>query len=76
MLEVHIFKCNEFTGQPTESEEMKPQWYKTDAIPFKDMWKDDIYWIPLLLQGKKFRGKFLFDANDEILEHSLAEARQ
>ena len=27
ILEVHIFRTNEFSGTPTESEEMKPQWF-------------------------------------------------
>jgi 8-oxo-dGTP pyrophosphatase MutT (NUDIX family) len=25
------------------------------------MWADDKYWLPLLLAGKKFKGKVLFD---------------
>jgi hypothetical protein len=25
------------------------------------MWSSDIFWLPLLLRGKKFKGKFLFD---------------
>lgn len=55
ILEVHIFKSNSFLGKPTESEEMRPQWFKTDEIPFNDMWPDDKYWLPLFLDGKKFK---------------------
>ena len=71
ILQVHIYKATDFTGEPTESEEMKPQWYDEDKIPFKDMWSDDPYWIPLFLEGKKFTGHFLFDDNDQILEKTL-----
>ena len=60
-MEVHIFKVNQFDGAPAETEEMKPEWFDVDKIPFADMWPDDQYWLPLLLQGKKFRGRFLFD---------------
>ncbi len=73
ILEVHIFKSDNFSGEPAESEEMKPQWFHIDEIPFGDMWPDDIYWIPLFLSGKKFKGKFLFDESDNILEHELFE---
>lgn len=73
ILEVHIFRAEEFLGTPTESEEMKPQWFGVDAIPFNEMWPDDIYWLPLLLAGKKFKGKFLFDGPDTIIEQQLAE---
>lgn len=26
------------------SEEMKPQWFRKDEIPFDTMWPDDRYW--------------------------------
>jgi len=25
------------------------------------MWPADTHWLPILLQGKKFKGKFLYD---------------
>ena len=61
-LEVHIFRSESFKGELMESEEMnKPQWFHIDEIPFKEMWPDDLHWMPLFLKGKKFRGKFLMD---------------
>jgi len=78
ILEVHIFKSNNFNGVPTESEEMKPQWFDVDKIPFSEMWPDDIYWMPLFLEGKKFKGKFLFgkEKNNNILEKELTEVEE
>lgn len=73
IIEVNIFKSESFTGIPTESEEMKPQWFDIKDIPFKDMWQDDTHWMPLFLDNKKFRGKFIFDDNDNILEKELNE---
>lgn len=61
ILEVHIFKINDFSGAPEESEEMRPQWFKFENIPFDQMWPDDQYWMPYLLSGKLFKGKFHFD---------------
>jgi 8-oxo-dGTP diphosphatase/2-hydroxy-dATP diphosphatase len=61
ILQVHIFCVTEFEQEPVETEEMKPQWFDTDKIPFDAMWSDDIHWMPYLLDGKKFEGKFLFD---------------
>jgi len=40
---------------------MKPRWFKIEEIPFDQMWPDDKYWLPLLLDGKNFRGKFYFE---------------
>ena len=73
ILEVHILKIESFKGEPKESEEMKPQWFNLDEIPFNEMWSDDIYWFPFFLKNKKFRGKFLFDENDKVLEKELIE---
>ena len=72
-LEVHLFRAENFSGQPVESEEMMPQWYHVDEIPFNDMWPDDAHWMPLLFAGKKFQGKFLFDNKNNIIQHELNE---
>lgn len=76
IFEVHIFKTRNFSGEPTESDEMKPQWWDIDEIPFKEMWPDDIYWMPLFLDGKKFKGKFIFGESDIILEQELSEVKE
>lgn len=76
ILEVHIFRTDNFIGEPKESEEMKPQWFHINEIPFKEMWPDDIYWMPLFLNGKKFKGKFLFNESDIILEQELKEVEE
>lgn len=75
ILEVHFFKAEEFEGEPQETEEMKPQWFNIGEIPFDQMWPDDRFWLPIFLEGKKFKGKFLFDQadNTQILNHELQE---
>jgi 8-oxo-dGTP diphosphatase/2-hydroxy-dATP diphosphatase len=74
ILEVHVFRAQDFTGEPTESEEIRPQWYRVDEIPFDSMWPDDKFWIPMFLDGKKFKGRFLFGPEDVVVEYNLAEA--
>lgn len=72
-MEVHIFKTKEFEGNPSESEEMEPKWFTFDEIPFERMWKSDKYWVPLLLKGVKFKGKFNFDAEYNFLGGGVEE---
>lgn len=76
ILQVHIFRADDFSGEPTESEEMKPQWFQINEIPFDKMWPDDKYWLPLSLDGKKFKGKFLYGEKDVIIEHELIEVEE
>ena len=73
ILEVHLFRSEGFSGDPTESEEMRPQWFHVDEVPFDEMWPDDIHWFPFFLEGRKFKGKFLFGESDVILEKKLFE---
>ncbi|MDE2038200.1 MAG: 8-oxo-dGTP diphosphatase [Patescibacteria group bacterium] len=61
ILETHLFKAVGWSGEPVESEEMKPRWFPVDEIPFSQMWSDDAYWMPLFLKGRKFKARFLFD---------------
>jgi 8-oxo-dGTP diphosphatase/2-hydroxy-dATP diphosphatase len=42
---VHVFFVEKWEGEPTESEEMKPEWFHHDLIPYKEMWIDDEHWI-------------------------------
>ncbi|KAJ8596774.1 hypothetical protein M405DRAFT_725509 [Rhizopogon salebrosus TDB-379] len=53
------------------TDEMRPEWFSftstvhgvsdTNAhvlpIPYEKMWDDDVYWLPLLVQGQKFVGR-------------------
>ena len=71
IVEVHFYKILDFSGEPTESEEMKPKWFEVDSLPFVDMWPDDRYWMPMFLSGEKFKGKFKFEGYDNILEYSF-----
>ncbi|XP_016361495.1 7,8-dihydro-8-oxoguanine triphosphatase-like isoform X1 [Sinocyclocheilus anshuiensis] len=73
LLDVHIFRADTYKGVPTESDEMRPQWFDTDKIPFIQMWADDVLWFPLMLQKKKFLGYFKFHGHDVIVEHKLEE---
>jgi 8-oxo-dGTP pyrophosphatase MutT (NUDIX family) len=69
--QVHAFFCTAWDGVPTESEEMKPEWFPVDAIPFNSMWPDDTFWLPRVLKGEYIKGKFTFGDGDVILDQHL-----
>jgi len=64
---MHVYLCTEWQGEPAETEEMAPKWFKTSEIPYDDMWQDDIVWLPLVLRDKKMHGHFTFDHNETML---------
>ncbi|XP_051856082.1 oxidized purine nucleoside triphosphate hydrolase isoform X1 [Antechinus flavipes] len=73
LMDVHIFYADRFHGTPKESDEMRPQWFQLEQVPFSDMWPDDSYWFPLMLQKKKFHGYFKFQGQNTILDYRLNE---
>jgi mutator protein MutT len=70
---VHAYLCDEWKGEPVETEEMAPEWFNLKDIPYDNMWQDDVFWIPQVLAGKKLVGKFTFDEQDNMLTHSTKE---
>jgi 8-oxo-dGTP diphosphatase len=57
---VHVYICRKWEGEPKETDEAKPIWFKLDDIPYSEMWEDDIYWLPLVLKGEKVFASFEF----------------
>lgn len=70
-LHVHVFTATAFEGVATETDEAIPRWTPVDAIPFDEMWADDRLWIPPMLAGRRFDGRWIFDG-DAIVDHVLA----
>eukprot|EP00667_Euglena_gracilis_P021108 EG_transcript_23025 len=71
LLEVHVFAATQFRGVPAETEEMEPRWVPEHAIPFSEMWADDVLWFPLFLQGHCFVGRFAFRDTDLMLAYHI-----
>ena len=63
---VHVYFSEIWDGESTESEEMKPQWFQIQDIPFNNMWPDDEFWIPEVLAGKLVKASFVFGEGDTI----------
>jgi 8-oxo-dGTP diphosphatase len=57
----HVFIADGIEGEPTETDEAIPLWTSLDAIPYDRMWADDIYWLPQMIAGQSFVGRFLFE---------------
>jgi len=68
---IHVFLAEKWTGEPRESEEMAPQWFKTDKIPYQDMWEDDKFWLESVLCEKKVKASFVFGEGEKIVEKSI-----
>lgn len=68
---VYVYMTNNWDGEIEESEEMKPQWFKLDDIPYDLMWEDAKYWLPQVLNGKRIKGVFVYGQDDHIFEKEI-----
>jgi 8-oxo-dGTP pyrophosphatase MutT (NUDIX family) len=71
VMNVHVFIAREWDGEPTESEEMRPEWFDVERIPYDDMWPDDPYWLPQVLYGQIITADFTLDQDDAIVSHNV-----
>lgn len=68
-----VYVCEDWDGEPVETEEMAPQWYPVDSVPYDSMWPDDRMWLPQVLAGQCVEAEFLFGEDDEVLDARVAE---
>ena len=69
-IHVYIYRATDYEGTPTETSEAIPIWVDDEKIPYDEMWEDDYLWMPLLLAGKRFEGRFIFE-DEAMLDHEL-----
>lgn len=71
--QVLVYTTTDWEGDPTESQEMNPQWFDQNQLPFDYMWPDDPFWLPLVLKHKNVVAKFIFDDNNQIIDKTINE---
>lgn len=73
---VYVYLCESWDGTPVETEEMAPQWFTLNQIPYKDMWEDDEYWLARVLDGQLLKGTFTFDEHDRMTSHDVTQVER
>lgn len=73
-LHCHVFRAEGCRGEAIETDEAVPLWTPLGAIPWARMWADDALWLPIVLEGGRFEGRFVFDG-DRMLDHHLERRR-
>lgn len=67
-----LFSTKDFSGELRSTEEGEVEWFDTSNIPYDKMWPDDVFWLSMMLEGRKFDADFYFDKdNRKIIKHEL-----
>lgn len=70
-LQCAVFVSDDCEGTPQETDEAEPLWTPLNAIPFHDMWADDIHWLPGVICGGVFRAYFDFEGESMLTHHVI-----
>ena len=73
---VHVYLSENWIGEPKESDEMKPEWFSVNELPFQDMWPDDIFWLPEVVKGNLLKAMFKFGEKDVVLDKKVEIVNQ
>ncbi len=65
---VHLYIAKKWHGVPTESEEMRPEWFDTTSLPLGKMWDDAQYWMPYTLHGQPIQATFILNQDNETVK--------
>lgn len=60
-VKAHIFSVKVPGGIGSRSRGMR--WFNLGSIPYDKMWDDDLFWLPLVVNGRRFNGSFVYDRN-------------
>jgi len=66
-MDVTIFTATRWSGEPAESDEVRPEWFGVDALPYARMWQDAPHWLPRVLAGERLRATFSYAADNEAV---------
>jgi hypothetical protein len=68
-----VFFGEQWGGQIRESDEITPEWFDADSLPFEQMWADEPYWLPRLLSGETLIGTIIYDGSCTLVTHAELE---
>jgi len=70
-LRVEFFLVSNFDGVLVTTDEMIPQWFDLNDIPYDKMWTSDELWLPRVLTGERLRTEVIFDKDRKILQSNV-----
>jgi len=66
---IHVYQARGWSGEPRESNELKPEWFPTIALPLENMWPADRHWAPRVLNGDYVKATFRYDEDKKLVEY-------
>ena len=68
--DVTLFVVKDYNWEIFETEEMKPEWFEIENIPYNKMWEDDVIWLPRIINWESVEYTFRFNEDGKIIEYN------
>lgn len=66
-MDVVVFASAAWSGTAAETQEINPQWFPVDDLPFDRMWDDASHWLPRVLAGERLAATFTYAPDCETV---------
>lgn len=70
-MSTRLFVAARWTGEPSETTEIFPEWFGTASLPVDRMWQDAAHWLPLALNGSVLRLTVVMNDDNESVREVL-----
>jgi len=66
-MSTRLFVTERWAGEPSESAEIRPEWFDVGSLPVERMWQDAAHWLPLALEGSVLRLTVILNHDNETV---------
>ncbi|HEX7202469.1 MAG TPA: 8-oxo-dGTP diphosphatase [Arthrobacter sp.] len=71
-MSTRLFTARTWQGEPADSDEVLPEWFRTDTLPVERMWQDADHWLPVVLEGGKVNVVVTLNDDNETVASSVS----
>lgn len=65
-----VFTATEWEGEPHNTDELTPQWYSLESIPWEKMWDDAKMWLPKVFAGEFVEATLTIGPGDQVVDQT------
>jgi 8-oxo-dGTP diphosphatase len=69
-MDTRLFTARQWQGEPVESDEIVPEWFRVDTLPVDRMWQDADHWLPVVLEGGRVNIVVTLNPDNETVASS------
>lgn len=60
-----VYLTRAWVGEPSESDEIAPEWFPVSKLPVERMWADAEHWLPAMISGQRIAVRVDLAADNE-----------